>query len=238
MININLVNVPVLGGSSARSILTLEQWKRLWWQATHRKRKIRFSISALVRIQIRDQYLLVKGTRVNRFQPVGGVLKYLPCAQDELEKCGREDDNLYLPDETNKDDLRVLISGAKLSRFLKWYESGFGREQSAWREFWEELVLPGYLDRNIFPHAHLGFLRRHTDGINWSNHANCYECLMAEIFELHPNRNQEAALENLLKSPPSDLLWATAEEIRSHGIIPKKQTEATIASNAEWLLPQ
>ena len=238
MINLKLINISLLGESPSRSTVSPESLKRLWWQTIHRNQQVRFSISALVRIKLADQYLLVRGNRVRKFQPVGGVLKFLPSARNDLERCGMQDDILYPPDEINKDDLRVMISGRRLCRFLDWYESGLGREQSPWREFWEELVRPGYLDGDLFPHARFGFLRRHSNGIRWSNHANCYECMIAEIFELHPNSNQRAALESLRKSPPENLCWTTAEQIRSNGITPKEQTHANIAEHAEWILPR
>lgn len=238
--NVNLVQVSIFGGSPIGGLISPEQWKRRYWQVIHRSKRIRFSISALIRIQIDDQYLLIRGSRVNKtkFQPVGGVLKYYPSATRDLELCGYGSDTLYKVDDENREDLRLTIAGGKLCQFLSWYESGLGREQSPWREFWEELVKPEIVPGKVFPHANLQFLHKHSSGIDWNDHIGAYECRIAEIYELIPNLEQRAFLETLKKSPHPDLMWADAETIRSRGIRPKLATEECISDTSSWLLPR
>lgn len=41
----------------------------------HRSEDIRFSIAYLYKIEIDDKYLLIKGSKIEQLQPVGGVYK-------------------------------------------------------------------------------------------------------------------------------------------------------------------
>ena len=236
MIKINIFNLNLFG-ESVNGTPGLERARRAWWSWRFRNERIRLSISALVRIQIDDKFLLVPNRRFRKYQPVGGVLKFHLSAKDDLESCGMAPDSMFDVDDTNRNDLRIMISGKHFSRFLKWYETGKGRESSPWREFHEELIAPGYLSWETFPHAQFSFLRRQSTGIRWSDHANAYECIITELFELHPNPEQESALRNLHKTTVDGIRWATAEEIRANGIVPKKQVDANIAETAKWLLP-
>lgn len=178
------------------------------------------------------------GNRVQRYQPVGGVLKFYSSAKSQLENFGLEADNLYAPDTINKDDLRITIKGSRFANFLQWYETGRDRETCPWREFHEELIHPGYLDGSIFPHTSFNFLRRHTTGVNISPHTGTPECLIAEIHELLPSPAQITALKSLQENPfTSQILWADADKIRRKGIVCKSETKAqTINDNAEWIL--
>ena len=53
-------------------------YKRIWLfiqSVIHYNKDIRFSISYLYRIKIDDKYLLIKGSKIEQLQPVGGVYK-------------------------------------------------------------------------------------------------------------------------------------------------------------------
>ncbi|MCB1097254.1 MAG: hypothetical protein KDN22_16900 [Verrucomicrobiae bacterium] len=236
--NLNFLNVSVFGGTNVGTSSLLEKLKRQWWSIRHKNDRIRFSISALVRIQIDDQYLLVMGNRVPKFQPVGGVLKFYPDAFKDLESCGMQADNMFCPDKDNQDDLRLLIPGQRLPDFLSWYESGKERERDPWREFCEELITTGLLDAATFPYARFQYLGQKRMGIERSDHIQGYECRIAEIFKLVPTKTQVTALRRLIEEEPTQdrYTWATAETIRSQGIIPKQQTTANISDTAQWIL--
>ena len=81
---------------------------------------IRCSFSALVRIEVNDLYLLVKGRRIkHQFQPVGGVYKrHLP-SREALQRFGVQDDSKMPIDSESIGDLRVLVPAKKPREFLR-----------------------------------------------------------------------------------------------------------------------
>lgn len=236
-VNINLFPVSIEGRDfpgMARRI------REILWALMHRHDLVRYSISAMVRIRVDDKYLLVRNQRFPKYQPVGGVLKRLPHSEHTMSQLGVREDNMFKPDDTNRNDLRVQVPARSISRFLDWYASGHGRELDPWREFHEELIKPGILPPNLFPYAHFQHLDRHNTGIEKARHSNTgarYECRIAEIFELVPTEAQRDALGRLLELKDSRFKWATAEEIETFGVIAKQQPEASIAETALWIIP-
>jgi len=211
----------------------------LWWSSWHRNELVRYSISALLRIQIDDKYLLVKNRHFGKFQPVGGVLKRLPHSERRLCELGIREDNMFNHDEINRGDLRVHVPARSVAGFLNWYASGVGRELEPWREFYEELVRPGLLSSAVFPFVQAQHIRRHNTGIYRAPHLNNgarYECRIAEIFELLPDEDQRKALVNLANQSDDRFLWATPEQIETQGVIPKVQTQAHITDTSKWIL--
>lgn len=211
----------------------------IWWSSWHRNELVRYSISALLRIQVDDKYLLVKNRHFNKYQPVGGVLKRLPHSAHTLSKLGIREDNMFNHDDINRGDLRVHVPARSVTGFLNWYASGVGRELEPWREFYEELVRPGLLPSAVFPFVQTQHIRRHNTGIYRAPHLNNgarYECRIAEIFELLPNEDQRNALVALTDQHDAGILWATPEQIETQGVIPKVQAEAHITDTAKWIL--
>ena len=213
-----------------------EYWRRHGWELANRGRRIRFSISALVRVRVDDQFLLVRGYRIERFQPVGGVLKYYPTALPELMACGLEPDVLYERDEVNENDLRIVVRADRLCRFLKWYESGKGREHSPWREFYRELIVAGHISHTSTPFADFQYLSRHSSSLDWNEDLCVFECFVAEMYEWMTTPAQEEELRHLMTKSSDDYRWATLQEIEAYGIIPKQQAAASISNSAVWLL--
>ncbi|MBT3375211.1 MAG: hypothetical protein HN742_12280 [Lentisphaerae bacterium] len=217
-------------------------WRRMregLWSFWHRRDLVRYSISAMVRIQIDDAFLLVRNRKFSKFQPVGGVLKRLRDSAGRLRDMGLREDNMFAPDELNRDDLRVQVPATSVIPFLNWYATGKGREASPWREFHEELVAPGHLSAAAFPHIQVQHVRQHNTGIQPARHANNgarFECRIAEIFELIPTGAQRRELRKLRNRGGGELLWATAEEIQTLGVVPKKREEAIIAETAQWIV--
>lgn len=105
------------------------------------RNKVRVSAAYLYRIRVDGKFLLIRGGRFpTQFQPVGGVFKVAATGRGKLVELGAADDNLIPLDTASADDLRIRLEGCRLVSFLKWFESGQGRETSPWREFQEELV--------------------------------------------------------------------------------------------------
>jgi hypothetical protein len=197
---------------------------------------VRVSVSHLIRIRIDGKTLLVRGHRIaSQFQPVGGVYKYFPSAIAIMQELGIRDDGSMPIDDTSKHDLRLRVPARNLVKFRAWFESERSREIGPWREFYEEMLEPGLLPQEAFPHARFEFLKRHAEPIAFSIHFNCMEWLVADIFDLCPTAEQERALRDLLTSTRSDILWADDQMIRSRGVVPPARMIADIARTAEWM---
>lgn len=197
---------------------------------------IRCSFSGLIRIEVNGLYLLVKGSRIpHQYQPVGGVHKRYPPSIRELMRLGVRNDDKMPADTDSQDDIRVRVPGHNVREFVNWFSCRTGREISPWREFYEELVDSGILSSQSFPYIACSFVETKMTEIRWSDHLQCQELLMAEIFELHPTPKQASELAELQKKENVAYRWVTAEEIRSRGLSPSTSV-AFIPPTAEWLL--
>jgi hypothetical protein len=204
----------------------------------HYKKRVRVSISYLFRIEINEVYLLVRGSRYSdQFQPVGGVYKFNPSARTIFRQWSVETDDFIPIDDVSRDDLRIRIPGKHLLRLVRWFETGKNREVGPLREFHEELVQSGYLSADKFAYVRFDFVERQIKRIRYSDYAQSYELLIADVYDVVPNVDQHRELERLQSdSETSDLLWATAERIRRRGAIPGNPHSDRIATTAEWTL--
>lgn len=179
---------------------------------------IRLSISYIYRIKIDNNYLLVKGQRINQFQPVGGVYKRFPESISMFQKLGVRDDNCIPIDDDSRDDLRVRVPSKNVVKFIKWFYSKKDRENCQWREFCEELLETGILDRNIFKHIQSRYLGEKRIEYVYSDYYKCREILLYEIYELIPTDKQTKFLNELLKKPVHvGIIFANEDLIRSLG---------------------
>jgi len=104
-----------------------------------RSRRLRVSMAQVLSLRIDDKYLLVTNAkRRERVTPIGGVIRYFPSEVARLEGM------IGFQNELDKDeryDLRGYIRGKDFVHFLRWFASGFGREQHAiGREIVEEFA--------------------------------------------------------------------------------------------------
>ena len=173
---------------------------------SHRKKRIRFSISYLFRIRIPDSnsYLLVMNRRIsNQLQPVGG--SYKRYGDDKIfESWGHLRDNNKNglgTDAQSENDLRFTVEGKYVIQVIKWFEEGKERECSADREFREELIDTNILDKKLFEKIRYRHLKRHSKHLKWSDHHQCFEVLIYDIFELLPTEEQKDALRKLKNEP-------------------------------------
>lgn len=179
----------------------------LYWKTIigkYRNLKIRFSISYIYRIKIPDtnNYLLVYNRRINnQLQPVGGAYKRY--GDDKLfESWEHEADNKRNgldTDALSSNDLRFRVRGRNVIKVIKWFEEGREREVGAEREFMEELIVPGILDRDVFQKIKYKHLKRVSKHLKWSEHHSCYEVLIYDILEFLPDEEQKRYLTELAK---------------------------------------
>lgn len=179
--------------------------------------EVRFSIAYLFRIKVDNKYLLIEGNRINQYQPVGGVYKYYDSFKDKLNKWGVvSDDNIPI-DQTSDNDLRVKVPKKNVIHFIEWFESGENREACVFREFNEEILkeIPNeaYLFHDSFCPE---FIRRDISDIQFSEHFQCYEVLIADIFDIKLNLEQEVALKELAEQNENFRLCTYDEIKRNH----------------------
>lgn len=235
----------ILIGSAFTSLivlieLTVENWKFISLlivsKTIFHNKLIRFSISYLYKIKVDDKYFLVKGKRIDQFQPVGGVYKRHLDSKIRLKELGVLDDNCMPIDGDSRDDLRVRVPGRHAVGFINWFNSKQGRELSRFREFCEELLMPNILDSKKFPYIDYSHIETIKKGIRYSKFFQSYEYLIADIVELRPTRDQIIELKKLMNSPSNEYIWVNDNTIRRLGYNLDAGINVKISETSEWIL--
>jgi hypothetical protein len=219
-------------------IVTNAKWLLYcYWSVRYFGKTVRLSISYLYRIKIDEDYFLIKGTRIkDRYQPVGGVYKRFDSSEKFFSSISALDDDLFPVDESSKNDLRIRIKGRHLLSFIKWFEKGIDREVCPCREFQEELLATNIISSNTFPYLLTGLIRRHVSKVKWSAYVQSYELLIADIIKPIFNENQLDEFRKLKAIESKDYIFASEDQIKRLGVIPKQNSKANIAETANWLL--
>jgi hypothetical protein len=212
-------------------------WLFIITKTYYYNKTIRVSISYLYKIKVNDRYLLVRGERMkHQFQPVGGVYKRLRESYYQLRDLNVKDDDNIPIDDKSINDLRIRVKGKNVTTLLSWYDSQLGREVSPYREFYEELIRTQYLDYKIFPYVNYYHVRRHQTPIHYSDHFKCHEILIAEIFELRVDEDQEKELVKKMGETHSNFIWVSEDQIERKGAVPNQGSETVISETAAWIL--
>ena len=179
-----------------------------WWIGN---KKIRMSISYL--FSIRDDegnYLLIKGNRIQQYQPIGGVYKYFKSFQpikSKLEVTDEINKNFYDPD-----DLRIYLPGKNLMKLIEWFKTGENRETVITREFIEEIIAPGLLNIIDLENIDFEYIHRKESGLRFSDHFEKEEYLIYDVFKVSFSKEVLARLkENSEKNP--NFLWVSQADI-------------------------
>jgi hypothetical protein len=219
------------------ALVNIKDPKKFWISLRYPNIYIRLSVSYLFRIKIDGQYLLLRGNRFrNQFQPVGGVFKRLPNSSAFFNSIEALDDDLIPSDKTSKDDLRIRIKGKYLIKFLSWFNSGNDRELCPWREFYEELVEPGFLPGSVFPYIYYRHIRRYEAPLRYSEIAQSLELIIAEIYEVILTPEQEESLKQMLNKQNDAYIWVDEDRIRRRGAIQKNKLDINISTHSVWIL--
>lgn len=156
---------------------------KLWLQGImHWNKDIRFSISYLYRIKIDNKYLLIKGENIGQYQPVGGVYKYYKSFSNKANKyeiCSESSKNFY-----EDGDLRFITKGRYIPKIIKWFNDSENREINVYREFYEEIVEPGFLSEEVMKNLEIEFLKQIPPKMKYSTHFGIKEILIFNIFEV------------------------------------------------------
>ncbi|MEH1028554.1 hypothetical protein V6W11_12485 [Micromonospora profundi] len=209
----------------------------VWYSIRYRNRMIRVSLSYIFRIKVDDRYLFIKSARAPVYLPVGGVYKMTAGAKGLLDSMGVVADDLVPVDAVSRDDLRVRVPGKNLSQFMRWFNRGTSRETDHWREFYQELVESGIVDADVFTWIMHEHIQRRVAGMQFSPHAQAWEIIVADIYELLPSPEQLANLQELRARGHAEIEWLTQEEIRRSGASPGAgQRLQTGAPVSQWVI--
>lgn len=196
-----------------------ERWKvikPLFWKYNL---PVRVTVAYLFRIEFNGKYLLIKRhkTDFSGYQPVGGAYKYFKEENREIfDNLGIRPCNNVPRDNDTENDLRIVINKRKkLSAFLKWFESRKNREIDPWREFYEELIEPGFLPENLFRHIKYTYVGKHEEGILRTDDYAIEQFRYADIFELRLETDaQKEAIKSLVLNDNDEIIFVTPEEIK------------------------
>lgn len=205
-------------------------------QVLHRNKKIRISIAYLFRIKVDGKYLLVKNSRRDYFQPVGGAFKTLPSSKRIFEKLNIESDKLIETEKgIAKGDLRVFTKGVNVIEFIKWFNSKKDRETSPWREFCEELLTTKILPKKPFRYIDYEYKATIQSPLITLDSGD-KGLFIHEVYDLIPNTEQEAILRKLMEDDnPTKYIWASESLINRLGHnAEKKEYEYEIALHTKW----
>ena len=108
------------------------------------------------------------------------------------------------------------------------------REFRSVREFHEELVNEGVLLKDKFQYFSYRFIRQIRSSIRYSEHFNCNEILISNIYELLPTADQLLELKKLLKQESNYYRWFTCEEIERLGHTIDK--EYRVSPTSKWIV--
>lgn len=201
------------------------------------RQRVCISASYLYRIRINNQYLLIKGHRFDRHQPVGGVYETHLSSSGNRNEMNILDDKLLVPDEVSEGDLRIRLPGKHLVSFVRWFERGRGRETDCWREFYKELIATDILPHEDFRVIKYDRIERRYHRMRYSPWAESQELLIADIVELLPTPGQLAALQQLRMGSDPRVFWASESQIRRLGARAGRTNQATrIAETAVWTI--
>lgn len=198
-----------------------EEWKniciaiysKLLWNT-----EIRVSISYLFQIKADNKYLLIKGSRIDQYQPVGGVFKMLDSFKEAKRNFELKDDDNLPIDETSKDDLRVRVKGKNLIKLLHWFYTRKNREVGVHREFYEEMIKTGILPEESLRTFNPEYCTTINTPIRDSVHFNCKEILIYEIYELTLNGKEEHEVITYVKANPDKAVLTKSSDIQKECI--------------------
>lgn len=169
---------------------------KIYYQSLIRWNKnIRLSCAYLFRIRYNNKYLLIRGNRIDQYQPIGGVYKYYDSFNGLKE-------NLELKDESESHfyengDLRLVTTGKHLVKFLDWFDTKKNREITVIRELIEELEPSGISIENLIKQSQIEYLKTVKEPITFSTHFQMDELKIFEIFEV---KIPKEILDDVLKS--------------------------------------
>lgn len=169
---------------------------KIWLQSLLRWNKnIRLSCAYLFQIKKDGKYLLIKGNRIEQYQPVGGVYKYYNSFNEiksKLELKNESENRFY----ENK-DLRLITKGKYLVKFLDWFDTKKNREITVIRELIEELQPAEISVEKLIKNVQIEYLKTIKEEIKFSKHFQMDE---QKIFNIYEAKIPSDMLDTILSS--------------------------------------
>lgn len=200
-----------------------------------RHEEIRVVASAILRIDLNGQFLLIRNLhRPESFAPLGGVIKYLPTATERLDAVS------FRPQAIDSDmqcDLRGYIPVESLKDFRAWLDSGADREtpeECLKRELREELQEAGLTADLVSDSLRFRHVRTVHEGPEYILSLGHQQYRVFSVFEFAPECHEAKALIEVLeaKSKASqDLLWVDGESAK----VGRARTGQVIAAHVPYL---
>ena len=135
-------------------------------------------------------------------------------------------------DET--DDLRISVKGKYLLKFYEWFSGMDNREYDPRREFFEELIEPGYLPAEKFKDFKYRKVSVHNVGLTYSEFHQEDEWIHADIFELKLSGEQKELIRQAVANYPEKLCLVSPDEIKRRAQVGSDRTN--LGTNAPWIL--
>ncbi|MDI3321417.1 hypothetical protein [Pinibacter soli] len=198
---------------------------------------IRMSFAYLIRIKVNGKYLLVKNRKGNYYQLVGGAYKRYVSSEKLFEELEIKSDRQFSTEHgIAKNDLRMQVKGKHVLDVFKWFASKEDREISQWREFCEELLSTGILNKELFRYIDYKYVDTLLTPFQKARYLDCQELLIYEIFDLIPNEEQMHELEKLIDQGNNEKVkWADDMLINGLGFNEwSRETEFEIGAHTKW----
>ncbi|GMQ58355.1 hypothetical protein AN1V17_27500 [Vallitalea sediminicola] len=239
--------VPFLK-SSFVDIMDTENWKTSQRKLVRKNfikktDNVRISFAYLFRIKVNGRYFLVKNARgTEKYQPVGGVYKMDQAEAQYLKTHYFVEDDHRIPiNQSSKRDYRLQLQDKYIRRFVRRFNKTKNREvvQDLSREFKEELFDTGILNASKFGVLRYNYCGRHMTELQYSEHFQCYELLLADVVDVDLTANQEQEFLLLLSTNSDKYCFATEDEIKSLGVrVGSSNLQETIADHTTKILQQ
>lgn len=169
---------------------------------------IRVSMAYLfvIRIEVKgiEKYVVIRGeNKDNQIQPIGGAYKYYESSESEIRNLILEKDigtRSNIKDDTLR-DLRLKMKFHNFSKFIKWFDSGLGREWNVLRELKEELVDTSLIENDSlnFENIQIEKIDSYDNYYGYKEECGYYLFRHFDIFELKFSDLEKKKLTEILE---------------------------------------
>lgn len=198
---------------------------------------VRISFAYLFRIIIDGKYLLIQSSRkTGRYQPIGGVYKYYDSEGEYLKNTYHiEPDDKIKTDSTSKNDYRFYVKDKYIKNFVKHFDmekTNREKKSDVSRELFEEVFRGHSISPKQFGALNYKYCSRFLD-FGYTSIYQCYELVLADIYEIKLDDNQETLLRKLL-TQDNEFILASKEDIENEGINLSDGNNKETISNHSW----
>lgn len=125
---------------------------------------------------------MIKGGRIDQYQPIGGVYKYFSSFKYMKEKLKITDEQE--PSFYEDNDLRIRTKGKYIIKFINWFDTRKNREVAVNREFIEEIGIAEEFNNDLLRETKVEFIKQIREEITYSKHFKVNEIKIFDVFDL------------------------------------------------------